>query len=211
MMENDDINLVFVIDDDDAFRRSLVFLLEDLAWQVEAFASAAEFLEAHPEPLVEAGCILLDIRMPMMSGMELQLKLKDLGWTTPIIFITGHGDMEMAVQAMKQGAYGFLAKPFKDQVLLDEVAAAVRFAQQAQANILRQQEAKQVLERLSPRESEVADLLARGLSNKAIAQQLDISEKTVHIHRQKIMEKAEISSAAELTRLMLRADSESLD
>lgn len=211
MMKSDDMNLVFVIDDDDAFRRSLVFLLEDLAWQVEAFASAAEFLEAHPEPLVEAGCILLDIRMPMMSGMELQLKLKDLGWTTPIIFITGHGDMEMAVQAMKQGAYGFLAKPFKDQVLLDEVAAAVRFAQQAQANILRQQEAKQVLERLSPRESEVADLLARGLSNKAIAQQLDISEKTVHIHRQKIMEKAEISSAAELTRLMLRADSESLD
>lgn len=211
MMKSDDMNLVFVVDDDDAFRRSLVFLLEDLAWQVEAFASAAEFLEAHPEPLVEAGCILLDIRMPMMSGMELQLKLKDLGWTTPIIFITGHGDMEMAVQAMKQGAYGFLAKPFKDQVLLDEVAAAVRFAQQAQANILRQQEAKQVLERLSPRESEVADLLARGLSNKAIAQQLDISEKTVHIHRQKIMEKAEISSAAELTRLMLRADSESLD
>lgn len=211
MMKSDDMNLVFVVDDDDAFRRSLVFLLEDLAWQVEAFSSAAEFLEAHPEPLVEAGCILLDIRMPMMSGMELQLKLKDLGWTTPIIFITGHGDMEMAVQAMKQGAYGFLAKPFKDQVLLDEVAAAVRFAQQAQANILRQQEAKQVLERLSPRESEVADLLARGLSNKAIAQQLDISEKTVHIHRQKIMEKAEISSAAELTRLMLRADSESLD
>ena len=146
-----------------------------------------------------------------MSGMELQLRLNDLGWTTPIIFITGHGDIEMAVQAMKLGAYGFLAKPFKDQVLLDEVAAAVRFAQQEKENLLRQQEATQILQRLSPRESEVADLLARGQSNKVIAQQLDISEKTVHIHRQKIMEKAGIGSAAELTQLMLRADPSSLD
>ena len=210
-MKSDDSHLVFVIDDDDAFRRSLVFLLEELAWQVEAFSSAAEFLEAYPQPIVEASCILLDIRMPMMSGMELQLRLNDLGWTTPIIFITGHGDIEMAVQAMKLGAYGFLAKPFKDQVLLDEVAAAVRFAQQEKENILRQQEAIDILRRLSPRESEVADLLARGQSNKVIAQQLDISEKTVHIHRQKIMEKAAIGSAAELTQLMLRADPRSLD
>ena len=210
-MKSDDSHLVFVIDDDDAFRRSLVFLLEELAWQVEAFSSAAEFLEAYPQPIVEASCILLDIRMPMMSGMELQLRLNDLGWTTPIIFITGHGDIEMAVQAMKLGAYGFLAKPFKDQVLLDEVAAAVRFAQQEKENILRQQEAIDILRRLSPRESEVADLLARGQSNKVIAQQLDISEKTVHIHRQKIMEKAGIGSAAELTQLMLRADPSSLD
>lgn len=210
-MKSDDSHLVFVIDDDDAFRRSLVFLLEELAWQVEAFSSAAEFLEAYPQPIVEASCILLDIRMPMMSGMELQLRLNDLGWTTPIIFITGHGDIEMAVQAMKLGAYGFLAKPFKDQVLLDEVAAAVRFAQQEKENLLRQQEATQILQRLSPRESEVADLLARGQSNKVIAQQLDISEKTVHIHRQKIMEKAGIGSAAELTQLMLRADPSSLD
>ena len=210
-MKSDDSHLVFVIDDDDAFRRSLVFLLEELAWQVEAFSSAAEFLEAYPQPIVEASCILLDIRMPMMSGMELQLRLNDLGWTTPIIFITGHGDIEMAVQAMKLGAYGFLAKPFKDQVLLDEVAAAVRFAQQEKENFLRQQEAIDILQRLSPRESEVADLLARGQSNKVIAQQLDISEKTVHIHRQKIMEKAEIGSAAELTQLMLRADPRSLD
>ncbi|CAM5214980.1 Regulator of RpoS [Oligella ureolytica] len=95
-MKSDDSHLVFVIDDDDAFRRSLVFLLEELAWQVEAFSSAAEFLEAYPQPIVEASCILLDIRMPMMSGMELQLRLNDLGWTTPIIFITGHGDIEMA-------------------------------------------------------------------------------------------------------------------
>ena len=210
-MKSDDSHLVFVIDDDDAFRRSLVFLLEELAWQVEAFSSAAEFLEAYPQPIVEASCILLDIRMPMMSGMELQLRLNDLGWTTPIIFITGHGDIEMAVQAMKLGAYGFLAKPFKDQVLLDEVAAAVRFAQQEKENLLRQQEATQILQRLSPRESEVADLLARGQSNKVIAQQLDISEKTVHIHRQKIMEKAGIGSAAELTQLMLRDDPSSLD
>ncbi|NLJ51191.1 MAG: response regulator transcription factor [Alcaligenaceae bacterium] len=210
-MNHSDINLVFVIDDDDAFRRSLVFLLEDLEWQVEAFASAADFLATYPEPVETAGCILLDVRMPMMSGMELQLKLNDLGWTTPIIFLTGHGDIEMTVQAMKLGAYGFLSKPFKDQVLLDEVAAAVRFAQQEKENLQRQQEAQQLLERLSPREREVANLLARGQSNKLIAQALGISEKTVHIHRQHIMEKAEISSAAELTHLMLKADPHSLD
>ena len=210
-MNPSDINLVFVIDDDDAFRRSLVFLLEDLEWRVEAFASAADFLATYPEPLEEVGCILLDIRMPMMSGMELQLKLNDLGWTAPIIFLTGHGDIEMAVQAMKLGAYGFLSKPFKDQILLDEVAAAVRFAQQTKESLNRQQEAQQLLERFSPRESEVANLLARGQSNKLIAQALGISEKTVHIHRQNVMEKAEISSAAELTHLMLKADPHSLD
>ncbi|NLA88432.1 MAG: response regulator transcription factor [Alcaligenaceae bacterium] len=210
-MTTADINLIFVIDDDDAFRRSLVFLLEDLDWRVEAFASAAEFLEAYPEPVEEAGCILLDVRMPMMSGMELQLKLNDLGWTAPIIFLTGHGDIEMAVQAMKLGAYGFLSKPFKDQVLLDEVAAAVRFAQQAKEDLRRQQEAQEIIDRLSPRETQVANLLARGQSNKLIAQQLKISEKTVHIHRQNIMEKAEISSAAELARLMIKADPHSLD
>lgn len=210
-METVTIDLVFVIDDDDAFRRSLVFLLEDLDWRVEAFSSAAEFLNTYPEPVKEAGCILLDIRMPMMSGMELQLKLNKLGWTTPIIFLTGHGDVEMAVQAMKLGAYGFLSKPFKDQELLDEVAAAVRFAQRAHEGIQRQSEAESILERLSPRESEVANLLARGQSNKLIAQQLGISEKTVHIHRQHIMEKAEIGSAAELAHLMLKADPHSLD
>ncbi|OFV48961.1 response regulator transcription factor [Oligella sp. HMSC09E12] len=210
-MDAIDTNLVFVIDDDDAFRRSLVFLLEDLDWRVEAFASAAEFLEACPEPVAEAGCILLDIRMPLMSGMELQLKLNELGWITPIIFLTGHGDIEMAVQAMKLGAYGFLSKPFKDQVLLDEVAAAVRFAQQTRESLQRQQEAEEILARLSPREKQVANLLARGQSNRLIAQQLDISEKTVHIHRQNVMEKAEISSAAELAHLMLKADPHSLD
>ena len=210
-MDAIDTNLVFVIDDDDAFRRSLVFLLEDLDWRVEAFASAAEFLEAYPEPVAEAGCILLDIRMPLMSGMELQLKLNELGWVTPIIFLTGHGDIEMAVQAMKLGAYGFLSKPFKDQVLLDEVAAAARFAQQTRENLQRQQEAEEILARLSPREKQVANLLARGQSNRLIAQQLDISEKTVHIHRQNVMEKAEISSAAELAHLMLKADPHSLD
>ena len=210
-MDAIDTNLVFVIDDDDAFRRSLVFLLEDLDWRVEAFASAAEFLEVCPEPVAEAGCILLDIRMPLMSGMELQLKLNELGWITPIIFLTGHGDIEMAVQAMKLGAYGFLSKPFKDQVLLDEVAAAVRFAQQTRENLQRQQEAEEILARLSPREKQVANLLARGQSNRLIAQQLDISEKTVHIHRQNVMEKAEISSAAELAHLMLKADPHSLD
>lgn len=210
-MDTVETNLVFVIDDDDAFRRSLVFLLEDLDWQVEAFSSAGDFLAAYPDPMLEAGCILLDIRMPVMSGIELHRKLNDLGWTTPLIFLTGHGDVEMAVQAMRQGAFGFLTKPFKDQVLLDEVAAAVRHSQRQREEVQRQYEATEILARLSPREAEIANLLARGQSNKLIAQQLGISDKTVHIHRQSIMEKAQIGSAAELARLMLKADPKSLD
>lgn len=210
-MSAQEIDLIIVIDDDEAFRRSLVFLLEDLAWRVLAFDSATAFLEAFPKPAKHIGCILLDIRMPAMSGMALQVKLKKLGWTTPIIFLTGHGDLDMAVQAMKLGAFGFIAKPFKDQTLLDEVAAAVRLTQHRAAALEQQRHAKALLDTLSPRESEVALLLARGLANRQVGQTLGISEKTVHIHRHNIMNKVGISSVAELVYLMLKADPHHLD
>jgi len=206
-----DTNVIHVIDDDAAFRRSLVFLLESVGWRVVTHASAEDFLGACTEPPADLGCMVLDIRMPTMSGLELQQTLRNRGWTTPIVFITGHGDVELAVQAMKRGASDFLEKPFKDQALIDAVAAAVRKGSAARADAARRDEAIALLARLSPREREVARLVALGMPNKVVARELDISEKTVHVHRQHVMEKADLGSAAELARLMLRADPGSLD
>ena len=202
---------VHVVDDDASFRRSLVFLLESVGWTAVAHDSAEAFLAACPQQPADAGCLVLDIRMPMMSGLELQRLLVERGWQLPVVFITGHGDVELAVQAMKRGAYDFLEKPFKDQALLDAVGAAVRRASADQAQACRREEALALLERLSPREREVARLVALGLPNKLVARELEISEKTVHVHRQHVMEKTATGSAAELARLMLRADPAALD
>ena len=210
MTENQDC-VIHVVDDDTAFRRSLVFLLESVGWRVAAHASAEDFLAACATPPEDLGCLVLDIRMPMMSGLELQQALRSRGWVTPIVFITGHGDVELAVQAMKRGASDFLEKPFKDQALLDAVATAVRRGGEERARAASSHEAAAVLARLSPREREVAKLVAQGRPNKVVARALDISEKTVHVHRQHVMEKAEVGSAAELARLMLRADPRALD
>ena len=201
--------LIYVVDDDEALRRSLVFLLESMGWRVEAYTSAEAFLAGYRPGL--PGCLVLDIRMPSMSGLELQHVLKTRGITLPVIFITGHGDVSLAVQAMKQGASDFIEKPFKDQALLDAVGQAVRQGRETLAEEQQRDEAQATLARLSPRERDVARLVARGLPNKLVARELDISEKTVHIHRQHVMEKTGVGSAAELARLMLRADPASLD
>ena len=201
---------IHVVDDDAAFRRSLVFLFESVGWQVATHASAEDFLAALPEANV-VGCLVLDIRMPMMSGLELQQVLRSRGWTVPIVFITGHGDVDLAVQAMKHGACDFLEKPFKDQALLDAVGRALKLGCEARDKAARCEEAKALLDRLSPREREVARLVAQGLPNKLVGRALDISEKTVHVHRHHVMEKTGVSSAAELARLMLRVDPAALD
>lgn len=201
--------LIHVVDDDPALRRALLFLLESLGWPVVAHASAEDFLAAWRADV--PGCVVLDIRMPSMSGLELQQAMRNRGIRLPIVFLTGHADVSVAVQAMKHGACDFIEKPFKDQVLLDAVAQAVRGSCAVLAEEYRQRQVADVLSRLSPREQEVARLVARGLPNKSIAQALDISERTVHVHRQHVMEKAGVGSAAELARLMLRADPESLD
>ena len=202
---------IHLVDDDAAFRRSLVFLLESMGWPVQAHASAADYLDAGLPALEQTGCLLLDVRMPGMSGLELQQALIARGCHLPIGFITGHGDVELAVQAMKRGAFDFLEKPFKDQRLLDVVSAALRQREADLVSSERAQQAGDRLARLSPREAEVARLVAQGLPNKLVARELDISEKTVHIHRQHVMEKAEVGSAAELARLMLQADPTALD
>ena len=202
---------IHLVDDDAAFRRSLVFLLESMGWPVQAHASAADYLDAGLPALEQTGCLLLDVRMPGMSGLELQQALIARGCHLPIVFITGHGDVELAVQAMKHGAFDFLEKPFRDQRLLDVVSAALRQREVDLVSSERAQQAGDRLARLSPREAEVARLVAQGLPNKLVARELDISEKTVHIHRQHVMEKAEVGSAAELARLMLQADPTALD
>jgi len=202
--------LVHVVDDDAALRRSLRFLLDSVGWKVQLYASAEEFLELAAAP-TRPCCLLLDIRMPAMSGLELQQVLRERGVLMPILFMTGHADVSMAVQAMKSGASDFIEKPFKDQMLLDAVSAAIRRSAEALAETQRRDAAVTLLTALSPREKEAARLIALGQPNKLIATALGISEKTVHIHRQHIMEKAGISSAAELARLMLRADPAALD
>ena len=197
--------VVHVVDDDAGLRRSLRFLLDSVGWTVQLHASAEEFL-ALAVPPTQPSCLLLDIRMPAMSGLELQQVLRERGLAFPILFMTGHADVSMAVQAMKSGAADFIEKPFKDQMVLDAVAAAIRRSAEALDQAGRREQARASLDALSPRECEVARLVALGQPNKQIATELGISEKTVHIHRQHVMEKAGVSSAAELALLMLRAD-----
>jgi two-component system response regulator FixJ len=211
MPTREQIPMVHVVDDEAPFRRSLLFLLESAGWNAVGHESAEDFLAAAPPFPPGGGCLVLDIRMPRISGLELHRRLKALHSPFPIIFMTGHGDVELAVQAMKEGAVDFLQKPFKDQAFLDIVERAVGLSQTQHEASQRCNQARDLLERLSPRETEVARRLALGMSNKEIARELAISDNTVHVHRQHVMEKTDTGSAAELARLILRADPAGLD
>jgi len=211
MTASPDMPVIHVVDDEAPFRRSLLFLLESVGWQAAGHESGEAFLAAAPVFPVAGGCIVLDIRMPRLSGLELQRRLLAIGSLFPVIFMTGHGDVELAVQAMKDGALDFLQKPFKDQIFLDAVERAVQVSLERHAAQRRQDEALEVLTRLSAREREVARLLALGLANKEVARLLGISDNTVHVHRQRVMDKTGTGSAADLARLILRADPKGLD
>ena len=206
-MENPPLPLIRVVDDEASLRRALVFLLESAGWQVAAYDSAEAFLAAWTEPAAP-GCLILDIRMPLMSGLELQRILNERGIRLPVIFLTGHADVSIAVQAMKHGACELIEKPFKDQTLLDAVGQAVRTDLAHRDADSTRQALRSRLDKLSPRELEVARLIVEGLPNKTIGQRLDISERTVQVHRLHVMEKLGIHSAAELTQLILKADQE---
>lgn len=203
--------VIHVVDDEAPFRRSLIFLLESMGWQSVGHESAEAFLAVTPPFPPGGGCLVLDIRMPRVSGLELQRRLQAAGSSFPVIFMTGHGDVELAVQAMKAGALDFLQKPFKDQLFLDTVERAVHLSRERYAATCRHQAAETILCRLSVREREVARLLGQGLSNKEVARLLNISDNTVHVHRQHVMEKTGTSSAADLARLILRANPGGLD
>ena len=197
---------VFVVDDDPAVLRGLRLLMRSVKLNVETYLSAQDFLDDY-DP-AQPGCLLLDLRMPDISGLELQEILQTRNIPIPIIIITGYGEVPAAVQAMKRGAVDFLEKPFNDQVLVDHIQKAI--AEDAQ---IRQQRAEQeaVLARLAlltPREREVMDLVIVGELNKVIAPQLGISPKTVEFHRSHIMKKMKVDSVAELVALVISAAKE---
>ena len=197
--------IIYIVDDDDAMRRSLIYLLDSAGWQTRPMASGRDFLEQYDGHV--PGCLVLDVMMPLMGGMEVQQILDARGISLPIIFLSAHGDLPMAVQAMKRGALDFLEKPCKDHVLLDAVGRAVR--QSIKQNIDQQQiiAAQTRLNSLTNREHEVATYLAAGECNKKIGRRLAISDKTVQVHRHNLMEKLHVHSTAEITRMILLADS----
>ena len=192
---------VFVVDDDSGVRSSIRILLKSVGIPTTTFATAKEFLAAYEQS--QPGCLVLDIRMPGMSGMELQVELNRLGAVIPVVFITGHGDVPMAVEAMQQGAFDFLQKPFRDQDLIHRIQKALE-QNAAHRTALRQTDAiKTRLASLTPREREVLDLLADGKQNKVMAGELGLSQRTVEIHRANVMDKMQTRSVAQLVRMLL--------
>ncbi len=194
---------VFVIDDDASVRKSLSRLLRSAGYVAETFSSAEEFLRR--KHFDGVGCILLDVKMPGLSGMDLQVELNKADYHMPIVFITGHGDIPMSVEAMKKGAVDFLTKPFEDEDLLQAIENAIGKDREARAAYHEAQDIGQRIELLTPREKEILSFVVTGMLNKQIALKLDIAEKTVKVHRGRVMEKLGVDSVAELVRLAEKA------
>jgi FixJ family two-component response regulator len=194
---------IFVIDDDASIRKSLSRLLRSVGQTTETFASAEEFLGR--EHFDGIGCLILDVQMPGLSGMDLQAELNKADYHLPIIFITGHGDIPMSVEAMRKGAVDFLTKPFDDEELLQAVEKAIEKGRQTRAEYDEILDIRRRIQLLTPREHEVLRQVIIGLLNKQIAWNLDIAEKTVKIHRGRIMEKLRVQSVADLVRLAEKA------
>ncbi|HEY5680539.1 MAG TPA: response regulator transcription factor, partial [Pseudomonadales bacterium] len=193
-----------VVDDDDSVRNSLRWLLESVDLAVETYATAEAFLEAYDR--ARPGCLVLDIRMPGMSGLELQERLLEDKAPIPIVFITGHGDIPMAVEAMKRGAIDFIRKPFRDQELLDRIHAALNADEDQRGAYDNLTTIRERVAALTPREHEVFERVAQGQANKVVAIELGISERTVEIHRSQVMQKTEARTLADLVRMKLTLD-----
>jgi RNA polymerase sigma factor (sigma-70 family) len=189
---------VFIVDDDPSHRDSLQFLLESAGMEARSFSSARDFLDgADPET---PGCILLDVKMPGMSGLDLQKELANRSITLPIIFITGHGTVPMSVRAMKAGAMDFLQKPFDEQDLFQAIDHAMERDRQARLETENLKEIRDLVDSLSPREHQVFTLLVSGMLNKQAAYKLGITERTIKAHRRRVMEKMQADSLADLVR-----------
>lgn len=189
---------VFVVDDDPALTDGLALLLSSAGLCVETFANAQTFLDAYRPD--RPGCVIADIRMPGMSGLELQERLVDDGVHIPVIILTGHGDVSAAVRALKAGAVDFLEKPFNAQKLLERVNEAIAKDAEARRAAARQEEVAHCIARLTPRETEILELIINGNANKVIALELNISERTVELHRSRIMKKMRARSVTDLVR-----------
>ncbi|HUK03185.1 MAG TPA: response regulator transcription factor [Steroidobacteraceae bacterium] len=192
---------VFVVDDDEGVRNSLRFLLKSVGLATRAIGSASEFLDGYKAS--QPGCLVLDVRMPGMSGLELQQQLNLRGAVIPVIFITGHGDIPMAVEAMQQGAFDFLQKPFRDQDLIDRIQRALERDARNRASLEQHTKIRERLDSLTPREREVLALMTRGKPNKVMAAELGVSQRTVEIHRARVMEKSGAASLAQLVRMVM--------
>ena len=198
--------VVYVVDDDPAVLDSVRWLVESVDLKVETYPSGRDFLDSYQPH--QPGCLIADVRMPGMSGLELQQELSARGYGIPVIIITGHGDLPMAIQAMKDGAYDFIQKPFGDQALIDTVQKAVEQNLATSMERLFLQDIQERLNKLTPREKEVLDQVVAGEPNKRIAGTLGVSEKTVEAHRSKVMEKMQAKSLANLIKMVVVVDTD---
>lgn len=194
---------VSIIDDDRLARESLKWLAESAHLSVREFECGQEFLENFDH--LEPGCVVLDVRMPDINGMELYARLKDTGTGIPVILVTGHADVSMAVRAMKAGAYDFVEKPYNDALMLERIQSAIAYDKEQRKNQLKVDTIQNRIDQLTPREHEVMDFVLRSKQNKVIASELGISIKTVELHRANLMAKMNATSPAELVRLALMA------
>ena len=196
---------IYLVDDDDAVRHALGYFLKGQGYTIELFDSAESFLAQYHEP--DASVLVLDLRMGGMSGLELQEKLKELNINCQIVFITGHGDIQLSVMAMKAGAISFLEKPFSNQDLLSAIEEACLRALESNDVNTRRNRAKLQYERLTPREQEVMSLMVQGKMNKEIASALEVSIRTIEVHRSKVMQKMNAQSLPDLVRVADLCDS----
>jgi two-component system response regulator FixJ len=195
---------VFIVDDDEAVRSSLHFLLRSVGLPAATFESAQQFLDSYDAR--RPGCLVLDVRMPGMGGLELQQQLNLRGVTIPVIFITGHGDVPMAVEAMQHGAFDFLQKPFREQDLVDRIQRALAQDRSNRQELAQKAQIRARRESLTPRENDVLTLIVAGKPNKVIAAELGLSQRTVEIHRAHVMEKMAAGSLAQLVRMVMDLD-----
>jgi FixJ family two-component response regulator len=191
--------IVYVVDDDPSVRRSLVRLIRSAGFRVETFAQAQDFL--NQKECLDVNCLVLDVNLPGLSGLDLQKELSSKGYSMPIVFITGYGTIPMTVQAMKEGAVEFLEKPVDHQVLLNAIHQAIEKDRQMKRQTNELREIRQRLASLTPREKEVLPLVVSGMLNKQVAFKLGTTEKTIKVHRARIMEKMGADSLADLVRL----------
>jgi len=192
---------VFVVDDEPIIRTSLERLMQSVSLKVETFATASEFLDAYTTG--QPGCVVLDVRMPGISGLDLQDRMAERGVDIPIIFITAYGDVPMAVRALKGGAVDFLQKPYNNQTLLDRVQEAIEKDVRARSERAKHDDLAALFGELTPREHEVMDMVVAGKANREIAVALGLSAKTIEVHRAHVMRKLKVDSLADLVRLYL--------
>jgi len=193
---------IYIIDDDKGMRDSLTWLVKSADYDAARFETAESFLENIPDHRL--GCVIADIRMPGMSGLDLYQKLSQMDFPMPVIIITGHGDISMAVKALKDGVFDFVEKPFDDKVILDSIRMAVQYCEHQQEQRSIHEMLSTRFETLTSREKEVMDKIVLGMSNKQIAAALNISIKTVEVHRSRVMEKMQASSLAALVRMSIK-------